>query len=72
MTVSGSVTGPTLSLTDAAPLLGLSRSGVYRAAAAGLLPVVIVAGRRRLRAADVYELTGRPAPTPARPVVDHG
>jgi predicted site-specific integrase-resolvase len=64
-----------MSLTDAAPLLGMSRSGAYRAAAAGLLPVVVVGGRRRLLLDDVYALAGtRPPGPPAahRPIVDHG
>ncbi len=69
------MTGPTMSLTDAAPLLGMSRSGAYRAAAAGLLPVVVIGGRRRILVDDVYDLAGvtrPPAPTGRRPIVDHG
>lgn len=49
---------PLLSVSDVVPVLGLCRSAVYRAVNSGDLPSVCVAGRTRIRTADLCELLG--------------
>ena len=56
---------PLLSVEDAGALLFLSRRSAYRAAAAGDLPTVTIAGRRRVRVSDLYRI--QRLPLPARP-----
>lgn len=55
----------------AAQLLGMSRTGAYRAARAGELPTIRLDGGRRVPVAALYTLLGLPVPPrPSRPVID--
>lgn len=49
---------PTLSLTEVALILGVSRSTAY--AHAGGLPIVMICGQRRVLTADLREMLGLP------------
>lgn len=53
---------PLLTVPVAGELVGLSRSSAYRAAIAGDIPTTRVAGRLRVRTADLYASLGLPIP----------
>lgn len=53
---------PTLTVTEAGELLGLSRSAAYRAADAGELPVIRFGGRLRVPTPRLLELLGAGIP----------
>jgi hypothetical protein len=63
---------PVVTIDTAGTLLGLSRSTAYRAARAGDLPVITIAGTRWVPVAELYRLLCLPVPgSPVTPVVDH-
>ena len=51
----------TISVTEAAHVLGISRGGAYRAAAAGQLPVLSIGRRMLVPTAALLGLVGRTA-----------
>ena len=53
---------PFVSVEEAGRLLFLSRRSAFRAAAAGDIPTVVLAGRRRVRVSDLYRLHRLPVP----------
>jgi excisionase family DNA binding protein len=58
----------TYTVSEVAELLGISRSKAYDLVAAGLLPIVPLAGRRKLVARAVVErLVDAPEPAAQRP-----
>lgn len=61
---------PFVSIERAGQCLGLSRRSAYRAAAAGDIPTVRIAGVRRVATADLYRVRRLPVPAPQqRPVI---
>lgn len=53
---------PFVTVAEAGRLLHLSRSAAYRAAGAGELPTVRVAGRLRVAVSDLYRVRRLPLP----------
>ena len=63
---------PLVTVPAAGALLGVSQRTAYRAAAAGHIPTVTVAGGRWVPVAELYRILAIPLPaSPAMPVIDH-
>jgi excisionase family DNA binding protein len=59
----------TITVTDAADILGISRRSAYRAAAAGQIPVIKIGRRLLVPTARLLTLLGHPSDEPAH--TDH-
>lgn len=65
-------TTPLVSVPAAGTLLGVSERTAYRAAAAGHIPTVTIAGGRWVPVAALYRILAIPLPvSPVTPVIDH-
>lgn len=65
---------PLVSIERAGALVGIGRATAFRAADAGDIPTITVAGTRWVPTADLYRMLRIPLPAPrstTAPVVDH-
>ncbi len=56
---------PTITISEAARILGISRSAAYRAAARGELPTIRIGRRLLVPTAKLFDMLGWPHDTPA-------